>query len=136
MAKNLVTKVKEVLHKKNLRKQEKDNEQLKDMSDTKREEIEKKKHKLEFLVKAGGEERAQEEEDDEEDMALQMRRRKDKPKKQPGQEVDQDELSSTDSEEFKFNDNAFLKTEFKKMHKNQLDEEKDRIKRQLESYDI
>ena len=58
MAKNLVLKVREVLAKKRKRKEEKEAELTKHMSATKRDQLNAKKAKLEFLVKAGGEERA------------------------------------------------------------------------------
>jgi len=58
MAKNLVMKVRKVLEIKRKRKLEKDKEITQNMSQTKRENIEAKRNKLEFLVKAGGEERA------------------------------------------------------------------------------
>lgn len=136
MAKNLVLKVREVLEKKRKRKQEKEFELTKNMSATKRDQLNAKKAKLEFLVKAGGEERAQEEEDDEEDIAMELRRRKNaKPKKRQG-EIDGEQMSSSDSEDFYFNDNGYLKSEFKKMHRNELDEEQDRKRRALQSYDI
>ena len=45
-------------------------------------------------------------------------------------------MSSSGSEDFYFNDNGYLKSEFKKMHRNELDEEQDRKRRALQSYDI
>lgn len=120
----------------------KEQEELKKiMSDRKREKLKKQKTKFDFLVKAGGENRAQEEEDDEEDMLMEVRRRKknkpskkDKKKKKIFEEVDEDSFS--DSEEEDYQDAFFLKQEFKKMQMNQLDSDKDRFKKKLDSFNI
>ena len=52
---------------------------------------------------------------------MEMRRRKNKKKHKRRGEGDEE--SSSDSEDFYFKDNAYLKNEFKKMHRNELDEE-------------
>ena len=66
---------------------------------------------------------------------MELRRRKNK-KKPKDRRKEGDESSSSDSEDYYFKDNAYLKSEFKKMHRNELDEEQDRRRRKLQSFDI